>query len=112
MLSKDKRISSFFFKKIFTTGKRVFSSHFRLQYFPTEHFQCAVVIPKKIYPKRVERNRHKRIILEHIKKTFPSPPQVACIFSLQKNINEVSSHELSRELTDLILKNIKNQDRK
>lgn len=104
MLKPIHRISSVLFRRIFRKSKKTFSRFFRLAYTPADNFKLAVVVPKKIYKKRVDRNRQKRRIIHRVKELVPLSAPYSCIIWLQKDVSLLSSDDLHKEISLLLEK--------
>ncbi len=104
MFSKSSRLNSRIFNNIFKKGTMVFSKYFRMKYYPTDVVSVAVVIPKKILKKRIERNREKRRITHILKEIIPHDTYFSYIFWLTKDSSDFSHKELKQHIQDFLKK--------
>lgn len=102
MFKKTETINSREFRIIQKKGKKIFSPFFRVILFG-ESFKIAVVVSKKIYKKRVDRNTQKRRIM-HALKDVAHVPQKNIVIFLQKDISQISLVELTKLLGSVLKK--------
>ncbi|MCA9352695.1 ribonuclease P protein component [Patescibacteria group bacterium] len=112
MFSKQQRLNSRAVNRIIIGKHRFFTSCFRVHFEPADAFRVALIIPKKIIPKRVMRSRQKRRIL-HVLKSFVnniSPSTCHILLILQKNTQDVSFVDLEKEV-ELVIQKLPTSDK-
>jgi ribonuclease P protein component len=102
MFKKGETINSREFKIIQKKGKKSFTHFFR-GIINGNLFKITVVVPKKIYKKRVQRNTQKRR-LTHALKNISDLPNKNIIIFVQKDISKLSFIELQNSLSKLFIK--------
>lgn len=102
MLSKDKKINTKLFKEVMVLGKKKYFKYFYLLIMENkkqEKSHITIVTPKKQFKKAVERNIVKRRVFRLIKDLYPTiPPSLNIIFFLKKEIKELKTLDLKKEI--------------
>lgn len=102
MFKKSETINSREFRTLQKKGKKLFTPYFRAVV-AENSFKITVVVPKKIYKKRVDRNKQKRRITHALKNISELPAKNIIIF-VQKDISELSFTDLTQSLALLLKK--------
>ncbi len=102
MLSKNKKVNTILFKEILKFGKKDFFKYFyivKTENKNQENSHITFVAPKKQFKKAVERNNIKRKCFSAIDNLYSSiPSSLNIIFFLKKEILELNSQELKKEI--------------
>ncbi len=103
MFPKDQRISSVLFTRIFKTGRKKYNSLFRASFVSSKQLQVSVVVPKKRYKKRTDRNYIKRMIMHAIRELSQEEGfanSFAVIIWVQKDVDTFD--QVKKELSGLL----------
>lgn len=104
MLSKKRKLNSVEHKEVLTTGKRKHNPLFTLYFLEREgeDSKCAVVVPKKVAKKAVQRNKNKRKIFDTIKNIYPHIlPGYYFILMARMNVEELTQEEIQEGVEDI-----------
>lgn len=99
MLKKIKRLSREEFSRFFSVGKRLHSPTAQLIYTKQPKMRVAVVVPKKVLPKAVQRNKLRRrvyTIMQEIDRVG------VFIFILKTPASKQTFQELRKEIIGLV----------
>ncbi|MCA9352151.1 ribonuclease P protein component [Patescibacteria group bacterium] len=94
MFSQPHRLDSRTIKRIFKDGQRFFTPLFTLSYLARDELRVGIVIPKKVIPLRVHRNREKRRILHVLQQSVLTGNTGYYLFSLRHSTQGFSYTEL------------------
>lgn len=105
MFKKLLRLNSREFNLCYATGKNKFSPHLRMKMLPNqESASCAVVVPKKVLKRRIDRNQEKRRVMHALKHALDSDEVSKIIVFIHKDTTHLSYNSLIDELSNLIKK--------
>ncbi len=101
MFKKQHRVTGNEFEHYFKTGTRSHSPSFTLHYTPADTLKVAVVVPKKVIPRAVGRNRLRRQMY-HTLRPVLAGKQGVFIFIVKKTADLRFTEPTKQELIKLV----------
>lgn len=104
MFSKQFRIAAKEFNSLIKGGVRMHSPSLMLQFVSGDLYKFAVVVPKKVFKKAVDRNKVKRVLYGYLKKAYTEELLATgmYILVLKKPANQKTLQEIKNEVQGLL----------
>ena len=100
MLPRSKRLTSSQVKTVFAKGRKFFSPLFTFLFVKNHNNETklAVIVPKKVSKKKVERSRLKRRLSATVEELLPLFPTVWGVYIIKKEMRDATPEELKKEV--------------
>ncbi len=103
MLAKKERLSRETFNRSFSLGKRLHGTTLQLVYSKSETLHGAVVIPKKIEPRAVMRNKLRRRVYDALRQVAKEEGVIGTfIFIFKAKSSARAFTDLKQEVSELV----------